>query len=107
MSFGRLSWDPKRLSRLNSLPIGLATTPGNSVSIATKLNFWMIWQIVLNSDSKLCAQTSRMPHSSLVMDPGSVPPIPDPFIAIWTTGVGVMIGSGGQPSVASGLDWLV
>ena len=70
-----------------NLPIGLATTPGNSVSIATYGYFWMIWHIVLNSSSRLCAQTSRIPHSSLVVGPEAAdkPPAACPFVTpIWT-----------------------
>lgn len=48
------------------IPMGLATTPGNSVSMAMYWYCWTTWRMVRNSSSKLWPQTSRMPHSSLL-----------------------------------------
>ena len=76
--------------------MGLATTPGNSVSMATKGNVCMIWQMVLNSSSRLCAHTSRIPQSSLVVGPVPVilpPAAAWPFVKPVCTEAGLILAS--------------
>ena len=95
--------------------MGLATTPGNSVSMATKGNVCMIWQMVLNSSSRLCAQTSRMPQSSLVVGPVPVilpPAAAWPFVKPVCTEAGLILASSEErfglsgPNVSISRGWI-
>lgn len=73
--------------------MGRATTPGNSVSMATNGYRLMMWHMILNSSSRLWAQTSRIPHSSLVVWPTAAPPkAPPPLVVKWTE-AGLMLES--------------